>query len=250
MKAEKPFARKMYGSIPHLPGSKYGNKEDRGCPPGEAKLFIKKCKDGDKIIVTEKLDGSSVAVAKKDGIILALNRAGYPCISSPYTQHRYFSLWVEVKRCHFSDLLEEGEWICGEWLAQAHGTIYELSPFRQPFVAFDMFRLTENNNSERLLYHEFTDRLYDIGGIPHVPILWYDYTACSIENAMKALGRNGHYGALEEAEGAVWRIEREGKCHSLAKYVRPEKIPGKYLEGGTGGKPIWNWLPKGGNGNE
>jgi hypothetical protein len=245
MKAEKPFARKMYGSIPHLPGSKYGDKGDHGCPPGEAKLFTQHCKDGDKIIVTEKLDGSSVAVAKKDGQIIALNRAGYPCISSPYLQHRYFSMWVDERRDEFNDLLQDNEWICGEWLAQAHGTIYELRPFRGPFVAFDMFRLKEDGNGERLLYHEFTDRVYNAGFIPYAPILWYDYDACSIENALKALGPNGHYGALEEAEGAVWRIERNGKCHALAKYVRHEKIPGKYLDGVTGKEPIWNWLPKG-----
>lgn len=244
-KAEKPFLRKMYGSIPHLPGSKYGDRRDRGVTPGESKRFTERCKVGDKIIVTEKLDGSSVAVAKKDGRIIALMRAGYPCISSPYTQHRYFSLWVEERRCHFFDLLQEGEWICGEWLAQAHGTIYEIRPFRQPFVAFDMFQSKEKGNSERLLYHEFTDRVHGAGFIPHAPILWYDFDACSIDNAMKALGPNGHYGALEEAEGAVWRIERDGKCHALAKFVRPEKEPGKYLEGVTGKPPIWNWLPNG-----
>ena len=60
---------------------------------------------------------------------------------------------------------------------------------------------------------------------------------------MQALGERGHYGALELAEGAVWRIECDGKCHSLAKFVRPEKEPGKYLDGVTGKDPIWNWLP-------
>lgn len=243
MKAEKPFLRKMYGSIPHLPGSKFGNNEDKGCPAGEAKRFISKARNGDKIIVTEKLDGSCVAIAKKDNKILALNRAGYPCISSPYTQHRIFSLWVEERRCHFHDLLKEDEWICGEWLAQAHGTIYELHPFRGPFVAFDMFRLKTDGNSERLLYHEFTERVYEAAFIPHAPILWYDFDACSIENAMTALGEKGHYGALEPAEGAVWRIECDGKCHSLAKFVRPGKEPGKYLEGVTGKGPVWNWFP-------
>ncbi len=244
-KSKKPFLRKMYGSIPHLPGSKYGNREDRGCPKGEAKIFLEQCHDGDKIIVTEKVDGSSVAVAKKDGKILPQNRAGYPCLSSKYLQHRYFHNWVMERYEEFNKLLQENEWICGEWLAQAHGTIYELSPFRSPFVAFDIFRLAENHNSERILYHEFTDRLYRASFIPHVPILWYDFSACSIENAMKALGERGHYGALELAEGAVWRIERKGKCHGLAKFVRSEKEPGKYLESETGGAPIWNWRPNG-----
>lgn len=74
----------------------------------------------------------------------------------------------------------------------------------------------------------------------HVPILWWGREACSIMTAMRILGEFGYYGAQETAEGAVWRIERGGRCHALAKYVRPEKEPGKYLEGVTGTGPVWN----------
>jgi hypothetical protein len=50
-----------------------------------------------------------------------------------------------------------------------------------------------------------------------------------------------HYGALDPVEGAIWRIERDGKVDFLVKYVRPEKIDGIYLPEVTGnGATIWN----------
>ena len=35
--------------------------------------------------------------------------------------------------------------------------------------------------------------------------------------------------ALDPVEGAVWRCERQGAVDFLGKYVRPDKIDGKYL---------------------
>jgi len=57
------------------------------------------------------------------------------------------------------------------------------------------------------------------------------------------LGEYGHHGALDPVEGAVWRVERNGKVDFLAKYVRPNKQDGKYFESVTGGATVWNtWL--------
>ena len=43
----------------------------------------------------------------------------------------------------------------------------------------------------------------------------------------------------EEVEGAVWRVEREGRVDFLAKYVRPDKIDGKYFPQISGQAEIW-----------
>lgn len=52
--------------------------------------------------------------------------------------------------------------------------------------------------------------------------------------------KDGKYGATEEAEGVVYRVEREGKVDFLGKYVRANKADGKYFnEYHT--KLIWNW---------
>ncbi|WP_202614648.1 RNA ligase family protein, partial [Escherichia coli] len=77
MKPEKPLGRKAYGSIPHLPGSRLG-PADHHCHEGQARICCEKPRDRhDRIIVTEKLDGGNVAIAKVNGAIFALGRAGY-----------------------------------------------------------------------------------------------------------------------------------------------------------------------------
>lgn len=46
---------------------------------------------------------------------------------------------------------------------------------------------------------------------------------------MKLLGR-GKHGAIDEPEGLVYRVEREGRVDFLCKYVRPNKIDGLYMK--------------------
>ena len=80
---------------------------------------------------------------------------------------------------------------------------------------------------------------------------WYGFAApamlstepMSIDAALAKLGTAGLYGALDEPEGAVWRVERNGKVDFLCKYVRPDKVDGKYLDSVTGLPPVWNWRP-------
>jgi hypothetical protein len=69
----------------------------------------------------------------------------------------------------------------------------------------------------------------------------------SIERAM-ALQDAATHGALDPIEGAVWRIERQGKVDFLCKYVHPEKKDGLYLPGVMGSLSeveVWNWTPAG-----
>ena len=61
---------------------------------------------------------------------------------------------------------------------------------------------------------------------------------------MERLGDHGHHGAIDRAEGAVWRCERLGKVDFLGKFVRPEKVDGTYLPEISGKDAIWNWQPK------
>ena len=62
--SRKPLGGKSYGSIPHLLGSRRG-PTDRGCNDGQHRICCERTRDKrDRIIVTEKLDGSNVAAAK------------------------------------------------------------------------------------------------------------------------------------------------------------------------------------------
>lgn len=226
----KPLGQKAYGSIPHLPGSRLGSG-DYSITEGQAKIATVMARDEfDRIIVQEKLDGSNVAVAKLDGKILALNRAGYLAGSSKYYQHILFEAFVRKNEQRFSELLEEGERLCGEWLAQAHGTIYKLT--HEPFVPFDIMRNSERKLNDEV-YHRV--RLYDFTP----PNLINDGKPMSIEAAMAALTISGH-GAVDQVEGAIWRIERNGKVDFLTKFVNHHKKDGQYLSEVSGHPDVWN----------
>lgn len=244
IKPEKPLGYKNYGHIPHLPGSRVG-PGDHKCSEGQAKIATEKRRDKyDNIICQEKVDGSNVGVCKINGEILALGKAGYLAKTSPYYQHHLFADWVEGQRQRFDELLAEGERVCGEWMALAHGTRYNL--IHEPFIAFDVMV-----GKERACYGEMKPRLERVGFI--TPRILSVGDAFSVEEMLKEIEVSGH-GAIDPVEGAVWRVEcfkpkggasseRRWMVNFLVKYVRPDKIDGKYLPEISGKAPIWNWHP-------
>ena len=52
------------------------------------------------------------------------------------------------------------------------------------------------------------------------------------------------HGATDPVEGAMWRVERQGKVDFLAKFVVEGKVDGAYLPEIAGCAPIWNWRPE------
>ena len=244
----KPLGHKNYGSIPHLPGSRRG-PGDHGCSEQQAALAIVKRKSKHHtVIVQEKLDGSNVGVARINDILIPLGRAGWPAITSKWEQHKLFHNWAMERHGDFMSVLKNGERIVGEWLAQAHGTRYNLNG-RDPFVAFDLMR-----EHERMPYYQFSERIYKLfQQPPRVRCGRYPGDVCSINGVMKELGVYGYYGALDPVEGAVWRVEykkptgvkdqRQMTVLFLTKYVRPDKEDGKYLPDVSGEDAVWNWRP-------
>lgn len=226
----KPLNKKLYGSIGHLPNSRLG-PGDRSVPPGMAKICLEKERDKhDVIIVQEKLDGSNCGVAKIGGRVIALTRSGYTAGSSPYLQHHMFEKWVMKQYNRFDSLLNDGERVIGEWLAMAHGTRYDLN--HEPFVAFDIM-----TGDTRLTYIEFQKR-----------VLRYDFVIPNLINygkpmqhkdILKRIEKSGH-GAVDPVEGYVCRVERLGSVDFLAKWVRSDKVDGKYFKDNYG-EDVWNW---------
>jgi len=229
----KPLGCKCYGSIPHLPGSRVG-PGDYSLTPGQAKILTLKPRDAkDRIIVTEKVDGSNVGVARVDGVLIPLIRAGYPALSSQYEQHQLFAAWVFERLDRF-EWLANGQRICGEWLAQVHGTHYQLH--HDPFVVFDIF-----TGDQRWPYDAMRLAVKDHGLV--ATHLLSDGPPVSIARALALLGDHGHHGAIDLAEGAVWRVERDGQVDFLGKYVRPGKVDGAYLSSVSGKPDVWIWRP-------
>lgn len=225
----KPLGQKSYGSIPHLPGSRLG-PADHKCHEGQRIIATEKVRDRwDKVIVQEKLDGGNVGVAKYNGEIIAITRAGYLAETSKYKTHHVFKRWVHDNYERFDKCLNEGERLCGEWLFTAVGTKYNLP--HEPFVAFDLMR-----GNDRLNYAHFFDR---VGELFVTPKVLSDDIPMSVADAMYLLNASNFHGALEPAEGAIWRVERKNKVDFLCKYVRPDKVDGKYLD-----VDIINEMPK------
>lgn len=234
----KPLGGKAYGSIGHLPSSRLG-PGDWHIHEGQARILLDRPRKGDCVIVAEKLDGACMSVANIDGQIVALSRAGYRASDGAFEHLRAFSPFVESKHHQFASLLRSGERIVGEWLALAHGTLYNPAHRNfSPFVAFDIIR-----EGKRVLHDEFYERCI-FAGINTAHSIILGQRPISVADAMARLGgltHLGNHGALEPIEGAVWRVEREGRVDFLAKWVRPGKADGKYLPNISEKPPVWNW---------
>lgn len=234
----KPLGRKSYGSIPHLPGSRTG-PADHTIGAGQAAICTERTRNcSDTIVLQEKLDGSNVAVARIGDDVIALGRAGYLASTSRYEMHHRFAAWVEERRDRFMRLLLPGERVCGEWLAQAHGTIYAPMPEEMLFRPFDIICGNERETAVRVAVRCEACDLWpvatlNIGG----PV--------SVKRALKLLERSCYSLPTWDGsprEGCVWRVERFdadlgiSTVDFLAKYVRPEKVDGLYLKSDA---PIW-----------
>lgn len=237
----RPLKGKSYGSIPHLIGSRRGPM-DKGVNEGQQRICCEKKRDeNDTIMVQEKLDGANIGAALIDGQIVAITRGGVLASESQFPHHHLWGEWVRDNEARFRSVLGKGERLCGEWLALAHGTIYDLP--HEPFVAFDVMK-----GAERLTLEKFTRR---VGEMFVTPRLLHVGDSISVENVLQILEPGGH-GARGLAEGAIWRVERFASARGetivdfLAKYVRPEKEDGLYLPmlAHPERQPIWLWQPK------
>lgn len=227
---QKPLRHKGYGSIAHLPISKMG-QGDKRVHFGQAVICLEKFRDKhDELIVQEKLDGSCVAVARINGELTPLVRAGYTANTSPREQHHMFDFWVGQNKERFA-FLQEGERVVGEWLAQAHGSRYLLP--HEPFVAFDLMV-----GSERKNFDVFTDRCKEL----IQPRLIHRGGPFPLHQLVQHIETSGH--GAEVVEGAVYRIQRKGEVDFLAKFVRPDFPCGQYLKDVTGHEDLWNWKPE------
>lgn len=234
----KPLGKKNYGSIPHLLTSKLGAGDHHIHEGQHNILTIKKRDKHDTILVSQKYDGSNVGVAKKDGKIIALTRSGHTADTSPYYQHHLFNDYVDKYKSKFDSILNEGERICGEWLAQVHSLEYKVITDHELFMAFDLF--TPEN--ERVLFEELHSRCMD-ADIFEVDIV-HKGEAMSIKDAYKkVMGSNGmtvFTQCIDKPEGMVYRIERKGKVDFLAKWVRPDFVSGKHIIDKEVHQLLWN----------
>ena len=171
-----------------------------------------------------------------DGSLEAFGREGRPCATARNDGRRAFAAWLAAQPTGRFDGLAPGERLVGEWLAVAHGTRYALP--HEPFVVFDCFEAS----GRRATFDTLCARAAAAGlTLPHV---LHDGGALSVPDALARLGPHGFHGALDPAEGLVWRVENAGAVAAVAKYVRAGKDDGRYLADHTGSAPVPNtWHP-------
>jgi hypothetical protein len=226
---------RLYAKIPHLPGSRTG-PGDHHVGPGLDERCTRRAWPGDRIIVQEKLDGSCVAVVREGGALVAFGREGRRCDESRNEGRRAFAAWVRENEARFGFLAEGDRLVC-EWLPIAHGTRYALP--HEPLVVLDRFLA----DGRRALLAELSSLAEGAGlALPH---LVHEGAAIGVEEALARLGEHGFHGAVDPAEGLVWRVEAGGAVAAVAKHVRAGKRDGCLLADHTGGAAVWNtWQPR------
>lgn len=217
----KPLNRKNYGSIPHLSNSKLG-LHDHYIDKGQEYIITTKKRDHNDIIYSfEKYDGSNVGVCKVNNKIFALTKKGYIAKLSPFKQHHIFNDYVVKHESLFNDMLNNNERIVGEWLLQVHGLRYNIKS--EPLIFFDYF----NDNNERLIYSDLMQKINHYELIP--PRLLNVGDSKKIDELLPILNMKTKIIESEELpEGIVFKVERNNKVDFLAKWIRPDFIPGKY----------------------
>ncbi len=223
---------RLYAKIPHLPGSRLG-PSGLTVPAPLATRLLRRESSGDEIVVEEKLDGACVAVQREQGQLVARGRQGTLSAESPNLGQRAFAAWL-VKHAHRFARISEGSRVMGEWLAVAHGTRYALA--HEPFVVLDVFdgdvaHAHDRVNAFALEVALARPQVLSRGG------------AMSLEAAEAALGKHGHHGAIDAAEGAIYRLASRDRTLALAKYVRRGKRDSSYLADVTGGRDVANPYP-------
>ncbi len=221
---------KLYAKIPHLPGSRTG-QADRHIGLVAAKRLLELCNPLERVIVQEKLDGSNVIVTRQNGVLVALGRDGKACANSRNPLRTAFAAWLSENAIRFT-WLEESERLALEWLAVTHGTRYALP--HEPVVALDFF----TTDGTRLTHAALLEKIAPVA-LP-VPRVLHAGSALPLEQALRLLGQYGHHGALEPAEGVVYRLERNEQVLLLAKYVRHGKQDGLYLADHIGLEAVMN----------
>jgi ATP-dependent RNA circularization protein (DNA/RNA ligase family) len=233
MKPTKVLDYKTYNSIGHLSGSRLGASDSKIDAKTEKCLTVMlpehmKC----FLYIEEKMDGTNVCVVRLHGELRVLSRSGYDCKESPQKQHQMFYRWVMANKEKFNKLLTNNhDRVVGEWLAQAHGTIY--NGLSNPFQVFDLY------HEKRQLPVSLRTKLVEQAGLVNVPIVLAGLTAVPIDVALSCVNKN--------AEGVVYRLEKMKKNATvmentpwiIAKVVRMEKEDGKYLTDPN--LSVWNW---------
>lgn len=225
-KPDKPLGGRGYGHIGHIPGSKLG-PGDHTIEPNQAALLTGGKKLPTRhhcVVIQEKLDGSCLAVAKIEGRIVTIGRAGYLNSTAPFPHLLAFDTWVDERRPAFDALLLEGERVIGEWVAFAMSTLYRLPHDGAKWRPFDIMR-----GHDRVSSSDVFARCANEGFLP-VTTIAREPMDPSSAYALAAAAPVDSRGVDGVPEGVVYRMEERGRTLFMGKWVRADYEPGALFE--------------------
>lgn len=135
--------------------------------------------EGDKVYLTEKLDGSNLVIFKKSGELYIAQRNNIFCLNEIEEQKKklYPGLyqWLKNYGIALQDNLHENSAICGEWLGMGN-LKYTIDEFDKRFYMFAKANVDDDLNLYNLIYdhglfiYPFVDVSipYYIGIVPEV----------------------------------------------------------------------------------
>ena len=110
---------------------------------------------GDKVYLTEKLDGSNLVLFKKGGELYMAQRNNIFCLSEIEDQKKklYPGLyqWLQNYGAGLQDNLHEGSCVCGEWLGMGN-LKYTIDEFDRRFYMFAKANIDDDFNLYNLIY--------------------------------------------------------------------------------------------------
>lgn len=228
-----------YQSIPYLPCSRLGKGEHYS---SSAKYFTEELRHpAERIYITEKVDGSSVAAVRAEGNqFIAVNKFGHPVSTSHWACYNGFDQWVTDHRLVLLEILPNvGDRLCGEWLYQVHGIKYDRLP--DLFLAFDI-KYRSDKTCQYISTKRFSEIIDQFAFVCRVPIIYFGPPIDP--KWLSILTRQSHFRLKGgRMEGCVLRRERDGYRIDIAKYTRPDHKAGIFLpetENAVVDEPVWN----------
>ena len=120
--------------------------------------------NGDRVYVTEKLDGSNLVFFKKNDILYVAQRKSIFAIDEleEVKGVRYKGLyqWLLDNKDTLQQELHEGSAICGEWLGMG-ALKYNVDEFDKRWYMFAKARVDDDLTNDKMLV-EFKDKLNEV----------------------------------------------------------------------------------------
>lgn len=113
---------------------------------------------GDKVFVTEKLDGSNLCIFKKDVVLYVAQRKTIlrwdELDGHKDVMYKGLYQWLKEHQDYFAENLANDACLCGEWLGMGN-LKYTIDEFDKKFYMFAKANIDENFNLYNIMYdHE------------------------------------------------------------------------------------------------